>query len=48
MTETKRKGHTSENYGKYDHFHSEVSKKSRTQEGVSLMIYRKLSKYNTL
>lgn len=47
ITETKRKGQGSENLGKYDLFFSGVSKECRAQQGVSLMVHRRLRKHIT-
>ena len=47
ITETKRKGKGSENWGYYDHFYSGVSKDQRAQQGVSILIRRNLRKYVT-
>lgn len=46
-TETKKKGQGSENLGYYDHFYSGVSRDKRAQQGVSILIAKKLRKFIT-
>lgn len=47
ITETKKKGKGSENLGHFDHFYSGVPKDKRAQQGVSILISKKLRKYIT-
>lgn len=47
ITETKKKGNGSENWGYYDHFYSGVPKDQRAQQGISIVIRRTLRKYIT-
>ena len=45
LTETKKKGHGSENYGDYDLFYSGVAKDQRAQQGVAILLRRSLRKF---
>ena len=44
VTETKKKGHGSENLGCYDMFYSGVSKDQRAQQGVAILVRKGLRK----
>ena len=45
MTETKKKGHGSENYGDYDLFYSGVPKDQRARQGVAIMMRKSLRRF---
>lgn len=47
ITETKRKGQGSENIGEYDYFYSGVPKEKRAQQGVGILIRKKLRRLIT-
>lgn len=47
ITETKKKGKGSENLGHFDHFYSGVPKDKHAQQGVSILISKKLRQHIT-